>query len=134
MHLISAIDDCAQVYTESAVELANLYEMSSQYQLTVAGEDRTLQLRLLIKERRQELQDLELVFAYVKKLMEANCEVSFLLNAESTSTLTNQQIHSATKHIEEKFNSIRLTDLDLAQAHKIHIEKNVTENHRENQE
>ena len=121
--LVCAIEETVAGFNESAVELATLYEISSQYQLTAAGEDRTFDLRKAVNEKRKNLQDLELLFAYVKKLMDANSEVTFLLNAEYASTQTSQQIHDATKYVEEKLNSVRLLELDLAQAQKVHIEK-----------
>ena len=121
--LVCAIEECVTGFIDSAAELANLYEISSQYELTIAGEDRTFELRKAVNEKRKELQDLELLFAYVKKLMDANSEVTFLLNAEYASTQTSQNIHNATKYVEEKFNSVRLLELELAQAQKVHIEK-----------
>ena len=121
--LVCAIEECVAGYNESAGELATLYEISSQYQLTAAGEDRTFDLRKAVSDKRKELQDLELIFAYVKKLMDANSEVTFLLDAKYASTQASQQIHDATKYVEEKLNSVRHLELDLAQAQKVHIEK-----------
>ena len=91
--------------------------------MTDAGQDRTLQLRQVIKEKRQQLHDLELVFAYVEKLMEVNGQVTFLLDAEYSSTQTSQQIHSAATYARQKFNAVKLAELDLTRAHQTHIEK-----------
>ena len=70
--LVSTIEDHVQAYLEATSQLSNLYELGAQYQLTPAGQDKTLELRSVINEKRKYLHDFELVFAYVQKLMEIN--------------------------------------------------------------
>ena len=50
-------------------------------------------------------------------------QVTFLLDAEYSSTKLSQQMHSASTHLRQKFDAVKLAELDLAQAHQAHIEK-----------
>ena len=100
-----------------------MYELGAQYQLTPAGQDKTLELRSVINEKRKHLHDFELVFAYVQKLMEINSQVTLLLDAEYSSTKMSQQMYSASTHLRQKLNAVKLAELDLAQAHQALIEK-----------
>ena len=114
---------CQLLALFSFSELSNLYELGAQYQLTPAGQDKTLELRSVINEKRKHLHDFELVFAYVQKLMEINSQVTLLLDAEYSSTKMSQQMYSASTHLRQKFNAVKLAELDLAQAHQALIEK-----------
>ena len=121
--LVSTIEEHVKAFLEATSELSNLYELGSHHQLTEAGQDRTLQLRQVINEERKRLHDLELVFAYMQKLMEINSQITFLLDAEYSSTKASQEIHTAATHTRQKFNAVKLAELDLARAHQSHIEK-----------
>ena len=123
MILVSTIDSSVKSFLETNNELANLYELSAQYSLTPAGEDRMVELRKLVNKKESELKDLELLFQYAKKLLDANSEVTFLVGEEFCSTHTSQTIYAATSHIDQKMIEVKLAQLDLVEAHKIHIEK-----------
>ena len=88
-----------------------MYELGAQYQLTPAGQDKTLELRSVINEKRKHLHDFELVFAYVQKLMEINSQVTLLLDAEYSSTKMSQQMYSASTHLRQKFNAVKLAEI-----------------------
>lgn len=118
------MDSNVQACLNAIKELANLYELSGQYSLTEKGQDRIFELRKTVKEKQSELRDLELLFHYAKKLLDANSEITFLVGEEFSSTHTSQTIHAATSHIEKKITEVKLAELDLLQAQKLHIEKN----------
>jgi hypothetical protein len=122
--LVSTVDSNVKIFLGANNELANLYEMSAQYySLTESGEDRIVELRQIVKEKRAELRDLEVLFQYAKKLLDANAEIAFLVGEEFCSTNTSQAINAATNHIEQKMIGVKMAELDLIEAHKIHIEK-----------
>jgi len=121
--VVSAIDEAVEEFTNAKNELANLYELSAQYSLNHVGEDRMLQLRKTISDKKKEMSDLEMLFQYTRKLMDANAEVSFLVKEDFASKQTSEQIHSATRHVEEKLEAVQLAELDLTRAHTMHIEK-----------
>ena len=104
-------------------ELANLYELSAQFSLTDAGEDKMIELRQSINRSQKELRDAELLFEYAKKLMDANAEVAFLVSEEFESRQISERIHAASGHVTQKLNAAKMSDLDLARAHQTHIEK-----------
>lgn len=104
-------------------DLANLYELSASYTLTEEGESKMVQLRHTISVKKKELMDLELLFEYVKKLMDANAEVNFLTGQEFCSVQTSERIHSASEHLKKQMEALSLAELDLAAAHKSHIEQ-----------
>lgn len=109
-------------------ELADLYEMSGQYSLTEDGEARVIELRQIVNRRKKELQDLELLFEYSKKLMDANSEVTFLVGEDYCSKQMSDQIYNATTHIKRQMETLGLAELDLIQAQTSHIEKSSKNN------
>ena len=121
--LVKSLDEVTKESLNAHKDLANLYDLSSQYSLTEAGEDKMLELRLCVQKKKKELQDLELLFEYVKKLMDANSEVAFLVGEEFCSRQTSEKIHGAISHFQEKLEAVKFAELDLATAHKTHIEK-----------
>ena len=65
--LVSTVDSNVKIFLDANSELANLYEMSAQYySLTESGEDRIVELRQIVKEKRAELRNLEVLFQYTK--------------------------------------------------------------------
>ena len=116
--LVKSLDEVTKESLNAHKDLANLYDLSSQYSLTEAGEDKMLELRLCV-QRKKELQDLELLFD-VKKLMDANSEVAFLVGEEFCSRQTSEKIHGAISHFQEKLEAVKLAELNLATAHKTH--------------
>lgn len=82
-----------------------------------------VQLRHTISVKKKEILDLELLFEYVKKLMDANAEVNFLTGSEFSSLQTSERIHAASEHLKKQLEALSLAELDLAAAHKSHIEK-----------
>ena len=65
--LVSTVDSNVKIFLDANNELANLYEMSAQYySLTESGEDRIVELRQIVKEKRAELRNLEVLFQYTK--------------------------------------------------------------------
>ena len=65
--LVSTVDSNVKIFLDANNELANLYEMSAQYySLTESGEDRIVELRQIVNEKRAELRDLEVLFQYAK--------------------------------------------------------------------
>ena len=122
--LVSTVDSNVKIFLDANNELANLYEMSAQYySLTESGEDRIVELRQIVNGKRAELRDLEVLFQYAKKLLDANSGIAFLVGEEFCSTNTSQTINAATSHIEQKMIGVKMAELDLIEAHKIHIEK-----------
>ena len=91
--------------------------------VTYEWSHRIVELRQIVKEKRAELRDLEVLFQYAKKLLDANSEIAFLVGEEFCSTNTSQTINAATNHIEQKMIGVKMAELDLIEAHKIHIEK-----------
>ena len=122
--MVSTVDSNVQGCLNAIKELANLYELSGQYSLTEKEQDRIFELRKTVKEKQKELRDLELLFHYAKKLLDANSEITFLVGEEFSSAHTAQTIHAANSHIEKKITEVKLAELDLLQAQKLHIEKN----------
>ncbi len=119
-----AIEAAFSAYKEASQELANLYEMSAgKFTLTDAGEERVLDLKMKIAEKRKQLDDLELLFQYVKKLMDANAEVTFLSGEEFVSKQASEAIHSAEQHMMQLLEKSRLLQLEVLQARQHHIEK-----------
>jgi hypothetical protein len=132
--VVTTVDECAKLLTESSNELANLYEMSSnsKYSLTVAGEDRMMELQHIMAQKKKELNDLDLMFQYVKKLMDANAELNFLVGEEFASTQASDRIHSAIEHIKVQLDRVQLSELDLIAAKQLHIDKTPTATNEEN--
>ena len=100
-----------------------MYDLSSQYALTEAGEDKIIQLRQEILQNKNQISDLELLFEYIKKMMDSNSEVCFLVGEEHCSKQASQKIHTATEYVKSKFDAVKLADIDLINAQKGHIEK-----------
>ena len=123
--LVTAFDACLLRYLEANKELANLYEMSSDFSLTEAGSQRVLELRSVVLDKKKELLDLQLLFAYVRKLMDLNASVNFLVGEEHVSDLTSERIHSTSQHFEKQMESFKMAELDLAQAQAAHIKKSL---------
>ena len=82
-----------------------------------------VELRKTVKDKRTEIRDLELLFEYTKKLLDANSEVAFIVGEEFCSTTMSQKINTATSHIEKRITEVKLAELDLIEAQKIQIEK-----------
>ena len=124
MHFISSFDIVVSDLISRKNELADLYELSSgQYQLTDAGEARIVTLRNEIKAFTKQLSELELMLEYVKKLMDANSEVCFLVGERFASEQASQKIHNATEHIKTKLEAVKRAEIDLIEAHTAHIAK-----------
>ncbi len=105
-----AVEDRVSEYTSAASELASLLEDSSAgavaaLALTGEGEDRAAQLRGEASRLREKIRELvgrkgkgncmlyvliffvqEMLFSFVRKLMDANAEVCFLAGAQFAST------------------------------------------------
>lgn len=124
--VISALDDSVQSFLEANSEMANLYEASRSYTLTEFGEERLTELRLVAQEKLGHIRDLELLFLYVRKTVEANSEVCFLVGEEFCSKQASEKLHAAISHVQDKLDQVKLAELDLLNAKKSHIEKSVT--------
>ena len=124
MHFISSLDVVTSDLISRKNELADLYELScGQYQLTDAGEARIVALRNEIKAYTKQLSELELMLEYVKKLMDANSEVCFLVGELFASEQASLKIHNACEHIKTKLEAVKRAELDLIEAHTAHITK-----------
>ena len=134
MFITKSVDDVVLEYLNVQKELANLYELSSdeQFSLTEAGQDRMLELRRSVHKLKKDLQDLELLFEYVKKLMDANSEVSFLVGEGFCSQQCSERIQGAIIHVTEKLDSAKMAEMDCTLAQKLHIEKTGKEDNEGN--
>ena len=122
MHFISSLDIVVSDLISRKNELADLYELSGgQYQLTDAGEARIVTLRNEIKVYTKQLSDLELMFEYIRKLMDSNSEVCFLVGERFASEQASLKIHNACEHIKSKLDAVKRAEIDLIEAHTAHI-------------
>ena len=121
--MVSALEERVHHVLRLQKELANLYELSAQFALTEVGEDQMMRLRQDLNHGQKELRDLDLLFEYVKKLLEANAEVNFLVEEDFSSRQISQRLHEAGVHVKERLEAVQLGELDLARAHAAHIEK-----------
>ena len=97
-----ALEECTQVYTEITAELIQLYEdrkgtvVSSSF-LPVDWQQRMSELQADASDIRRQISELEMLFEFVKKLLELNAEVAFLGGAEFVSTQASERLFSLTR-------------------------------------
>jgi len=138
--VVTAVYDCAMQYLQTLAELANLYE-DSVLALTEEGGQRVAALQAQAETEGKRLRDLELLFTFIRKLLDANAEVCFLTGAEFASTQVihrlrfasqtdafppaqaSERIRAAETTVHTLFNRTKLMELDLARAKQSHIEK-----------
>jgi hypothetical protein len=59
----------------------------------------------------------------MKKLMDSNAEVCFLVGADFASKQASERLHSAQGTVQQLFDRARLLEVELAEAQRGHIER-----------
>ena len=121
-HLVEAFTDVINEYSNQIGELISIYE-NSVTALTEEGAERVSQLKQLCNENKKLINDMNMLFHFVKKLMEANAEVCFLAGAEFSSTQASERLYSAQKTVSDLYDKSKLMELELAKAQQSHIDK-----------
>ncbi len=103
-------------------ELANLFD-DSVLALTDEGSGRVSELQRESGELKKQVQDLEMLFVFVRKLLDANAEVCFLAGADFASTQASERLFSAEKTVSSLLEKVQLLELELARAQQSHIDK-----------
>lgn len=124
MLTVNALEDSINSLSQSISELANLFESSvtTGFALTEAGHHRVVELQEDIRDSRKSVSDLEMLFHFVKKLLEANAEVAFIAGAETVSVQSSERLFSFTQHVEKLTSQVKTLEMDLVKVQQRHIE------------
>ena len=106
-------------------ELIQLYvdTVSPNSYLPIDWQERMVELQRDLSELKSQMSELEMLFQFVKKLLELNAEVAFLGGAEFVSTQASERLFSITNAGSSLIDKIHSLDLELAAAKAVHIEK-----------
>ena len=107
-------------------ELIKLYEDTSASTVSYVPMDwqaRMSELQTDANDIKKQISELEMLFEFVKKLLELNSEVSFLGGAEFVSTQASERLFSLTNAGEALLAQVNQQELDLAAAKAKHIVK-----------
>ena len=106
-------------------ELIQLYvdTVSPNSYLPIDWQERMVELQRDLSELKSQMSELEMLFQFVKKLLELNAEVAFLGGAEFVSTQASERLFSITNAGSSLIDKVHSLDLELAAAKAVHIEK-----------
>merc|ERR1712059_172750 len=85
--------------------------------------DRMVELRGKIKREKEALSELEILFTFVKKLMDSSAETSFLVGAEFSSLVASERLSSAEQLVIRTLERVKQEELELKEAEADHIER-----------
>merc|ERR1712142_636515 len=121
------LESCCNIYCQHLSELTRLLSLTGDG-LPIAYTsqeiyDRVVALRSMIKEEKNSLIELTVLYSYVRKLMNSVAETAFLVGAEYASIQASSRLASAERKIEEDLARSTICEKDLLAAEKENVLK-----------
>jgi hypothetical protein len=118
---VNAITDAAGNYLQILSELIVWYTEIPSDTVTEEVHQELVALNRRRSETKKVLSDLEMLFRFVRKLMDSNAEVCFLVGADFSSVQVSERIAAAESYVTKLFESARNHEETLSRAQQAHI-------------
>jgi len=124
---VVALQDANRDYCQKVGRLISLYNMGDDGLPPVMANQQMYQqmveLKIQVSSDKKNVQDLDLLFSYVQKLVDAAAETSFLIGADYASVQASERLHSALNVVQQEIAAREALEKELTLAEKSLIER-----------